>query len=177
MSSVMNAGAVNISGAAAAVAVGVGGGVTSVPAGHSMQTILYSGHGIRDSYEHWGDAMMQFHGKARTALDHDVFISHLGYSTTAYYFYNQCDCGYHWPRQCPATDHSGPGNGHDNTPPAILKGCKNYEDTLIDVHHSHQRRGLPISYFLVDSWWYVYGLQRSSFPVMYGSSLAPVHHP
>ena len=35
-----------------------------------------------------------------------------------------------------------------------MKGCKNYEDTLIEVHRSHQRQGLPISYFLVDSWWY-----------------------
>ena len=82
MSSVMNAGA----NGSAAVAVGVGGAVTSIPAGHSMQTILYSGQGVRDSYERWGDVVMQFHGKKRTALDHDVFISHLGYSTTAYYF-------------------------------------------------------------------------------------------
>eukprot|EP01052_Picozoa_sp_SAG31_P051855 SAG31_NODE_12514_length_936_cov_0.918757_1_plen_281_part_10 len=41
MSSVMNAGP----NASAAVAVGVGGAVRLVPAGHSMQTILYSGHG------------------------------------------------------------------------------------------------------------------------------------
>jgi hypothetical protein len=163
MSSVMNAGA----NSSAAVAVGVGGAVQSVPAGHSMQAILYSGDGIRDSYEAWGDAMMKFHGKKRTTLDHDVFISHLGYSTTAYYFCectfflivarqltirvvaadNQCDCGYHWPRRCDATS-------PDNTPPSSLKGCKTYEDTLIDVHRSHQRQGLPISYFLVDSWWY-----------------------
>ena len=59
MSSVMNAGA----NGSAAVVVGVGGAVKSVPAGHSMQTILYSGDGIRDSYEAWGDAMMKFHGK------------------------------------------------------------------------------------------------------------------
>lgn len=51
-----------------------------------METILFSGQGVRDSYEAWGDAMMLFHGKERTALDHDVFISHLGYSTTSYYF-------------------------------------------------------------------------------------------
>ena len=35
-----------------------------------------------------------------------------------------------------------------------MKGCKNYEDTLIAVHHDHLRTGLPISYFLVDSFWY-----------------------
>lgn len=173
MSSVMNAGSKNISGAVASVAVGVGGAVTTVPAGHSMQAILYSGgHGIRDSYEYWGDAMMQYHGKTRTALDHDVFISHMGCefsdaavvdvvsadislfladSTTAYYFYNQCDCGYHWPRVCSATDHSGPKSGSDNTPPKNLQGCRTYEDTLIDVHRSHQRAGLPVKYFLVDS--------------------------
>ena len=143
MSSVMNAG---LNGSAA-VAVGVGGSVRSIPAGHSMQTILYSGQGIRDSYEAWGDAMMQFHGKKRTALDHDVFISHLGYSTTSYYFYNQCDCGYHWPRQCDATTPA-------NTPPATMKGCRNYEDTLIAVHRSNLKNDLPVSYFLVDSWWY-----------------------
>lgn len=102
--------------------------------------------------EAWGDAVMQWHGKKRTALDHDVFVSHLGYSTTAYYFYNQCDCGYHFPRQCEATDHSGTGT--DNTPPPGLKGCRNYEDTLIAVHHDHLETGLPINYFLVDSFWY-----------------------
>ena len=85
MSSVMNAGA----NGSAAIVVGVGGAVQSVPAGHSMQAILFSGTGIRDTYEAWGDAMLKFHGKARTSLDHDVFISHLGYSTTAYYF---CEC-------------------------------------------------------------------------------------
>jgi len=82
MSSVVNAGP----NGSAAVAVGVGGAVHSVPVGHSMETILFSGQGVRDSYEAWGDAMMLFHGKERTALDHDVFISHLGYSTTSYYF-------------------------------------------------------------------------------------------
>lgn len=80
MASVMNAGA----NGSAAIAVGVGGAVRSVPPGHSMQTILYSGQGIRDSYEGWGDAMLQFHGKKRTALAHEVFVSHLGYSTTSY---------------------------------------------------------------------------------------------
>ena len=51
------------------------------------------------------------------------------------------------PRQCGATDPT-------NTPPAILNGCKNYEDTLIAAHESHKRAGLPVSYMLVDSWWY-----------------------
>eukprot|EP01048_Picozoa_sp_COSAG05_P002598 COSAG05_NODE_108_length_18693_cov_7.956709_8_plen_222_part_00 len=35
-----------------------------------------------------------------------------------------------------------------------MKGCRNYEDTLIAVHHDHLRTGLPIGYFLVDSFWY-----------------------
>ena len=113
----------------AAIVVGVMGSVENVPAGHSMQTILYSAPtsvGIRDSYEAWGDLVMAWHGKTRTSLDHDVFVSHLGYSTTSFYFYNQCDCGYHWPRQCAATDHSKTGT--DNTPPRILSGCRNYEE-------------------------------------------------
>ena len=69
MSSVMNAGPDG----SAAIAVGVGGGVESVPAGHSLETVLFSGSGIRDSYEQWGDALLQFHGKTRTRFDHDVF--------------------------------------------------------------------------------------------------------
>ena len=129
------------------VAAGLGGAVTSVPEGHAIEVVMVAGVGIRDTYEAWGDALLQYHGKRRTAHDHDVFVSHLGYSTTVYYFYNQCDCGYHWPRQCGTTDPT-------NTPPSILKGCKNYEDTLIAAHESHKRAGLPINYMLVDSFWY-----------------------
>lgn len=137
-----------------AVAAGLGGAVQSIPAGHAPEFVLVVGKGVRDTWEAWGDVMLARNGKERTSRDHDVFISHLGYSTTCYYFYNQCDCGYHWPRQCLATNSSGRKNGADNTPPPILDGCKNYEDTLIAVHRSHQRQNLPIKYFLIDSWWY-----------------------
>ena len=60
---------------------------------------------------------------------------------------SECGVGSVRPRQCGATDPT-------NTPPAILNGCKNYEDTLIAAHESHKRAGLPVSYMLVDSWWY-----------------------
>jgi hypothetical protein len=106
-------------------------------AGHAPEFVLMVGKGVRDTWEAWGDVLLARNGKQRTAPDHDVFISHLGYSTTCYYFYNQCDCGYHWPRQCDATDDSGPKSGSDNTPPPNLQGCRNYEDTLIAVHESH----------------------------------------
>ena len=129
------------------LAVGLGGAVTVGEDGHSIRAVLALGQGIRDTYEGWGDALLQYHQKDRTRADHDVFVSHLGYSTTVYYFYNQCDCGYHWPRRCDATDPA-------NTPPAKLAGCRTYEDTLIDVHESHKRDGLPISYMLIDSFWY-----------------------
>ena len=130
-----------------ALGVGVGGAVVHVPPGHTVEVAVVSGTGIRDTYEAWGDALLRYHGKVRTPHNHDVFVSHLGYSTTTYYFYNQCDCGYQWPRRCAATDPS-------NTPPANMKGCKTYEDTLISVHESHVASGLPINYMLVDSWWY-----------------------
>eukprot|EP01052_Picozoa_sp_SAG31_P006742 SAG31_NODE_313_length_17858_cov_34.811307_8_plen_591_part_00 len=137
-----------------AVAAGLGGAVANVPVGHAPEFVLVVGKGVRDTWEAWGDVLLARSGKRRTPPDHDVFISHLGYSTTCYYFYNQCDCGYHWPRQCDATDSSGPKSGSDNTPPPILKGCRNYEDTLIAAHESHKRDNLPIKYFLIDSWWY-----------------------
>ena len=149
MSSIMNQAPPDV-----AVAAGLGGGVSSALAGHAPEFVLMAGKGVRDTWEAWGDVLLARNGKQRTAPDHDVFISHLGYSTTCYYFYNQCDCGYHWPRQCDATDDSGPKSGSDNTPPPNLQGCRNYEDTLIAVHESHKRANLPIKYFLIDSWWY-----------------------
>ena len=64
----------------AALGVGVGGAVTAVPPGHTVEVAVVAGAGIRDTYEAWGDALLRFHGKERTPHNHDVFVSHLGYA-------------------------------------------------------------------------------------------------
>ena len=75
-------------GAGVAAAVGLGGAVTVGEPNHTIRAVAAVGRGIRDTFEGWGDALLKLHGKQRTAHDHDVFVSHLGYSTTVYYFYN-----------------------------------------------------------------------------------------
>ena len=40
------------------------------------------------AYEGWGRALLEYHGKPRTSYQASLATSHLGYSTTAYYFYH-----------------------------------------------------------------------------------------
>ena len=65
------------------------GSFTSVPPGHRYETILYLGEaGVNAAYEGWGRALLEYHGKPRTSYQASLATSHLGYSTTAYYFYH-----------------------------------------------------------------------------------------
>lgn len=66
------------------MAVGPGAGVPSVPAGHSVHTLMVAGRGMRETFVAYGDAMMDFGGQKsratiRKAMSDDLVISHLGY--------------------------------------------------------------------------------------------------
>lgn len=107
---------------------GIMGGVTSVPEGYSISTILSVGTGINSAMDSWGDVLLKEYKKDRYAYKRDLAMQYLGYSTDngAFYYYT-----------------TEPG--------------KNYEDTLVDVQSYAEKAGLPYKYILLDSWWYLKG--------------------
>ena len=80
----------NLSDGSQSLAAGVVGSVTSIPAGYTMHTVLTmpaAGSGFTEAMMHWGDTMLALGGgKARAKHNAAPMISHLGYSTTAFYF-------------------------------------------------------------------------------------------
>lgn len=130
----------DMSGGAAAPArqwmTGVIGSATSVPPGYKLETILYASTSIQTSvnaaYEGWGRALLDYYGKPRTPFDASIVTSHLGYSTTAYYFYST---------------EGASGSGKD------LKPGKNFEDTITDVYGYSRAEAIPYRWVLLDSWW------------------------
>ena len=111
----------------------------------------------RAASQAWGDALLQYHGKPRTSYQASLATSHLGYSTTAYYFYHTegATCQ-------PSNDQSRIAAGKKNEGPCskikpgnptqanricllnALRACswagKNWADTLVDVYsnpHEH----------------------------------------
>ena len=67
---------------------GIMGGVLSVPAGYSLQTILsYSNQGVNAAFESWGDKLLQRYQKSRDVSFSDFTTNYLGFSTDngAYY--------------------------------------------------------------------------------------------
>lgn len=75
------------------------------PAGYSIETVLVASEqrntperasvppgGVNSALLAHGDFLMARHNKTRAKGDHNVETQYLGYSTTAWYFYNLCDC-------------------------------------------------------------------------------------
>jgi hypothetical protein len=91
-------------------------------------------------------------------------MEHLGYSTTAFYFYNLCDC-LEKPASNAKTNFPDPHNrqtcsaGQSPIPSKYLQKaatpgvCASYADTLIAVNAALEEQGIPIKHFLLDSWW------------------------
>ena len=148
------------------MAVGPGAGAPTVPANHTVHTIMVAGRGMRQTFVDYGDAMMAFSGvksrsMLRAAMKSEITLSNLGYSTTGCYQYNPCDCG------CGCgNDHGCPaGQGtkqsrcscqqcapSDN---ATIKGCKSMGDTfLLADKYIREELGLNYSHILMDSFWY-----------------------
>jgi hypothetical protein len=138
-------------------------GEGSAAAGTSHATIPDGG--VNAALMQFGDFLLARHNKTRALGNHKQETEYLGYSTTAFYFYNLCDC-----LDTPAsTARSGPGipDPHNRQtctkspiPAKYLNGastpgvCASYADTLIAVNAALEEQGVPIKHFLLDSWWY-----------------------
>ena len=91
---------------------------------------------------------------------------YIGYSTTAFYFYNLCDCldrpvptplskGLPDPHNRKTCDRSPIPAEHLRAPGITVPGkCGSYGDTLIAANAALEAQGIPIQHFLLDSWWY-----------------------
>eukprot|EP01095_Lingulamoeba_sp_RSL-Kostka_P008909 TRINITY_DN3039_c0_g1_i1.p1 TRINITY_DN3039_c0_g1~~TRINITY_DN3039_c0_g1_i1.p1 ORF type:complete len:790 (+),score=190.98 TRINITY_DN3039_c0_g1_i1:60-2429(+) len=110
------------------LAAGLEGNLTSINQGFGYSTIFYvSGNGINEAFMEWGDLLLKSFNKERPRPDRNIILQYLGYSTTAYYFYN-------------------PITGDPN--------FGNYEETLKLVDLYSKKEHIPYQYFLLDSWWY-----------------------
>ena len=159
---------------------------TFVPAGFTLETVLtvssaakpsaaatlperasVPSGGVNAALFEYGDYVLKRHNKVRALGNHTTEMEYLGYSTTAFYFYNLCDClekpasnkknGFSTPdphnRQTCST-------GQSPIPTQYLQRaatpgvCASYADTLIAVNDALKAQGIPIKHFLLDSWWY-----------------------
>lgn len=108
---------------------GVMGGVTEIPAGYMLETVLVPNDGgVNEAMEKWGDVLLARSNKKRYAYRDDQAMRQLGYSTDngAYYYYQ-------------------------------TEPNKTYEQTLLDVKAYADSENLPYQYVLLDSWWYYKG--------------------
>ena len=116
-----------------ALAFGVNGYATSVPAGFSLSVSLAARGGANAAALAWGEAVRAQHQTARTTLDEDALSSRLGYMNDdgAYY----CFCEYTdrhldgWPGRRPAGE------------------------ILVDLQAYHASLGLRIGTYHLDPYW------------------------
>eukprot|EP00026_Physarum_polycephalum_P002700 Phypoly_transcript_02708.p1 GENE.Phypoly_transcript_02708~~Phypoly_transcript_02708.p1 ORF type:complete len:605 (+),score=75.81 Phypoly_transcript_02708:816-2630(+) len=106
---------------------GVQGKVLEIPAGYGFDYVLSLDQGLNTAMMSWGDIMLARYGKERLPPTISTVVQYLGYSTTAYYFYN-------------------PISGNES--------YGNYEETLLDFNAYSKQLGIPYRYYLLDSWWY-----------------------
>jgi len=107
------------------MASGFNKSLTRIPAGFAHRSLMALGSGINSTWDSWGRAMTQLHGKHRPANDADRVLKTFGYWTDAgsAYWYN-----YELPL--------------------------GYEGTLRSVAASFKQQGIPLGYMQLDSWWY-----------------------
>ena len=166
---------------------GLASSFTFVPAGYTIETVLtvssnktpsaaannsperasVRAGGVNAALFEYGDFVLARHNKVRALGNHTTEMEYLGYSTTAFYFYNLCDC-----LEKPASNAKNnftapdPHNrqtcsaGQSLIPSKYLQKaatpgvCASYADTLIAVNAALEEQGIPIKHFLLDSWWY-----------------------
>ena len=120
--------------------------------------------GVNAALMEFGDFLLKRHGKTRAAGDIRPETTYIGYSTTAYYFYNLCDCLDEPPATAKSAGqpdvHNRQSCANSPIPSHFLKDaatpgvCASYADTLIAVNAALEEQGIPIKHFLLDSWWY-----------------------
>ena len=110
------------------VAISLDPAAGALPAGFEQQAMLVFGSGINETYDTWGQALTELHGKVRSANDADVTLDRLGYWTdngASYYYRYEPQLG--------------------------------YVGTLLAVRDDFARRGIRLGYLQLDSWWYPKG--------------------
>lgn len=103
-------------------------GISGLPRNFAHQTMLAIGSGINKVYDTWGHALTDLSGKVRSAGDANVTLDKLGYWTD---------------------------NGASYYYKYIL--TRGYAGTLKAIKSDFARRGIPLGYMQLDSWWYPKG--------------------
>lgn len=110
------------------IAGGISTQIGRLPAGYTHQTLLTVGKGINRTLEEWGQALTDLQGKTRPASDADLSLSSLGYWTD-----NGAVYYYNYDRSL------------------------GYAGTLLAVRDEFARKGIPLAYLQLDSWFYPKG--------------------
>ncbi len=116
------------------LAFGIMGNATTIPALHSVKTIIYIADdntlGVNAAMKGWGNMLRTYYDKGDVHISRakDVTLQYLGYTTDngAYYYYH--------------------------TIPHL-----NYQDTLTVIKQYADSLNTPYKYVLLDSWWYFKG--------------------
>jgi hypothetical protein len=108
-----------------AIGSGIDAAIATLPEEISHSTLLVIDHGINRAFDTWGRILTDIHGKVRPANDADATLKYLGYWTD-----------------------NGAAYYYNFDP------SKGYEGTLIAVRDELARKGLPLGYLQLDSWWY-----------------------
>lgn len=111
---------------------GIDQSIGNLPQHFTQRTILAIGAGINSTYDIWGRAMTDLQGKTRSANDANVTLDKLGYWTD-----NGSAYYYHY------------------------IPTKGYAGTLEAVQRDFARKGIPLGYMQLDSWWYPKGAPPS----------------
>ena len=114
------------------VITGVNSEIRSLPAGFTHQTILVVDKGINQAFDTWGHALTDLAGKARPDNNADITLSHVGY----------------W------TDHGASYYYH-------FEPKLGYEGTLRAIRDEFLKKGVPLGYLQLDSWFYPKGPMAS----------------
>lgn len=69
------------------LAYGPMGSITSLPAGFTLETIIYADVGVNAAMLGWGDLLLARYGKHRDAFKRDFTLNYLGY---------RCAMLHHW---------------------------------------------------------------------------------
>ena len=107
------------------VASGLNAGLADLPAGFAHQSILAFGTGPAAAWSAWGHALTDLAGKTRPPNDADVGLAKVGlWTNTGAAYYYNFDA------------------------------ARGYAGTVKDAAAEFRRRGVPLGYVEIDSWWY-----------------------
>ena len=126
---------------------GVLGSVARIPVGYVHPTVVVGGLGVASALMDWGNVLLRRSGKSRTRMHGhptDLSLTHIGYWTDHggwyHYLCSECCTGAGAEAKCPC--------------PPECAGNTTMEDVMLKVKADFEKRGIPHTYFMFDSWWY-----------------------